>query len=116
MIGNKWVNVVIWYLEILCSASNVTTIKAKKSHDNAVGIMVLLKNEEKSMQEWMLHYILEGVTQFTMIDHQSTDHPKHVIQAVAKRHPRIEIQHVHWDEPRSIHTQGDAYRHFINPL
>lgn len=46
---------------------------------NTVGLLAIIKNEGMVIQEWIEHYIWQGVSHFYIIDNGSTDNTHKVL-------------------------------------
>ena len=47
---------------------------------NSVGVIAMFKNESHILEEWIKHYINEGVCQFILINNGSTDNFRHILK------------------------------------
>jgi hypothetical protein len=77
--------IVILLLFCLCIFQNFQhkkigkyTISNKKKYN--VGILCSIKNEEMIIKEWIDHYIWQGVQHFYIIDNESNDRTKEILQ------------------------------------
>lgn len=76
--------------------------------DNILCLIAIFKNESHVMQEWIHHYIREGVQKFFLIDNGSTDHYLHILEPYIKDH----IVELVVDDTR--HSQSALYnKHFL---
>ena len=65
------------------SIENVSELDYDNKYD--VGILAIFKNEEMVIEEWIEHYIWQGVDHFYMIDNGSTDNSKYKLLPYIKR-------------------------------
>lgn len=47
---------------------------------NSIGVIAMFKNESHILEEWIKHYINEGVCQFILINNGSTDNFRHILK------------------------------------
>ena len=59
----------------------------KFGNNISLGFVALLKNEEDIIEEWIIHHKKEGVTEFILIDNDSTDNGP----SLAARFPEVTI-------------------------
>ncbi len=62
--------------------------KKDNFHKNpSLGFVALFKNEEDIIEEWIMHHKREGVTEFILIDNDSTDNSP----TLARKYPEVTI-------------------------
>ena len=77
-----------------------------------LGILAIFRNEARIMHEWVAHHHLEGVSQFVLINDNSTDNGPHIARSLNC----TVIDNVrHWLWPMNI-CQTSAYRKFQHLL
>ena len=79
----------------------------------SLGVLCIFKEEGQYMYEWLLHHTLEGVSQFVMLDQESSDNGSAIALRFAAARPEINL--TLFNVPRhGLHNeQVDHYnRHF----
>lgn len=64
-------------------------------------IVAIFKNESHVMEEWLNHYIQQGVTHFYMTDNGSTDNWQHIVEGkpvTMRTDPKKHAQEWHYNE------------------
>ena len=77
-----------------------------------LSICALFKNESHGMKEWLEHYIFHGAEHFYLLDDESDDTTREVIQPYIEKHIVTWIP-VKWE--RYLGRQKDIYTHYILP-
>ncbi|MCQ2531696.1 MAG: glycosyltransferase family 92 protein [Saccharofermentans sp.] len=67
-----------------CLAS-VKRSDEKRTFDNTLSIVAIVKNEEKYLQEWFEYHLLAGVDHFYMYDNGSTDSTPEIIKKYVEK-------------------------------
>jgi hypothetical protein len=97
-----------FHLLIIILTTISCTIKA--TNDGSLAILTVFKNEGHRMNEFLLHYVKEGVTQFLLVDNDSTDLAAEcIIGQFAKEYPDLEFKYVKFHES----NQARAYNRYI---
>ena len=74
-----------------------------------LAILAVFKNEADVLDEWIQHYIWEGVSKFYLIDNGSTDEPSRVLNAYT---PRL----VEWWTDTSPYAQARLYNEALKRI
>ena len=74
-----------------------------------LAILAVFKNEADVLDEWIQHYLLEGVSKFYLIDNGSTDEPARVLDPYT---PRL----VEWWPDTSPHAQVRLYNEALERI
>ena len=56
-----------------------------------LGVLAIFRDEAQVLHEWLLHYEAEGVSQFVLLDQESSDNGTHTALAFAEKHPRLDV-------------------------
>ena len=78
-----------------------------------LGVLAIFKNEAQSMYEWLLHYEHEGVTQFVLLDQESSDNGAEIARQFGAEQPSRRVD-VHL-APRRL-EQNDHYNLYFHRL
>lgn len=89
----------LFILTIISSTINAT-------RDGSLAIMTMFKNEGRRINEYLIHYMKEGVTQFILIDDNSTDSGECIINQFAKEYPDLQVNYLKWP---TQNTKSVAY-------
>ena len=87
---------------------------ARASQLPTVGILSIFRDESQLIGEWLRHYLAEGVSQYVLIDSESTDSSVDVINFFASHHRRC-VQ-VDLLSLNGSHNQLNAYNMFAHVL
>ena len=78
-----------------------------------LGILALFKDEAQVLLEWLLHHSLEGVSQFVLLDQESSDNSSSVALRFAASAPHVRLDVVPVRRHGPWNNQVDHYnRHF----
>lgn len=89
----------------------------EQSHETSelgsVAIVLIVKDEERFLPEWIAHHIALGVDQIVLYDNASTDRTQNLVTALAGVIP---IEYREWRSPPNQSPQRTAYAHALRHL
>ena len=72
-----------------------------------IALIAIFKNESHILKEWLEHYLREGVDTFLLIDNDSTDNYKPILE------PYLQSNQVFLIESNKQHAQNDLYNRWL---
>jgi hypothetical protein len=105
------ISIIIIFLLSKKTNSNINEIRVinKKLH-----LLVTLKNEAMIIDEWINHYIWQGVDHFYIIDDGSTDNTKDILNPYIDRGIVSYFYKTGQEEYRQVRNYNEIYQNYIN--